>query len=112
VGTVSAGALQRNHENNENDENGAVKRAAGLLGHGRVDASGPAAVRNLLFAKNVNFPLITPLFVSLHVLLFSRFRKYFLFRLSFFLAFALSPGAAPTEMSHCLFRDEARDVSY
>jgi hypothetical protein len=45
---------------------------AGSLGHGRVNASGPAAVWNLLFAKNVHFPLIIPRFVSLHVLLLQK----------------------------------------
>jgi hypothetical protein len=58
---------RRRDDDDENDEHG-----AGSLGHGRVDASGPAAVRSLLFTKNVHFPLIIPCFVSLHVLLLQK----------------------------------------
>jgi hypothetical protein len=58
---------RRRDNNDENDKNG-----AGSLGHGRVDASGPAAARSLLFAKNDHFPLIIPHFISLHVLLLQK----------------------------------------
>jgi hypothetical protein len=60
-------STRRRDDDDENDEN-----CAGSLGHGRVNASGPAAVRSLLFAKNVHFPLIIPRFVSLHVLLLQK----------------------------------------
>jgi hypothetical protein len=53
-------------KNDKNGADGAEKYPANSLGDVGDDASGPAAVENLLFTRNVHLTLLNPCFVFLH----------------------------------------------